>query len=76
MEWFFNNGMHTLFPNQNREEILSQTVPEPAEDVSNLMYDSDAVVQARAVSILILILNILFYFIVSHKLSFEYIIFL
>ena len=76
MEWLFNKGMYTVFSNQNSEEILSQTVPEPVEDVANLGYVSDAILQVRAVSILIFLFNILFYFIVSRKLSFKYIIFL
>lgn len=67
MQWFFDNGMYSVFPHQNNEEILSQNVPEPEGDVANLGYVSDALIQARAVSILIFLFNMLFYFIVLHK---------
>ena len=76
MEWFFHHGMFSVFPNQDNEEILRQAVPEQGGDVANIGYVSDAMIQARIVSILIYLFNILFYFFVSHKLSFKYIIFL
>ena len=60
MQWFFDNGMYSVFPNQNNEEILSQNVPEPEGDVANLGYVSDALIQARAVSILIFFLTCYF----------------
>jgi hypothetical protein len=51
MHWFFTNGMTSVFPNQNSATILSQAVPEPQGDVGNLGYVSDAISQARIVSI-------------------------
>ncbi|XP_078170581.1 protein MAINTENANCE OF MERISTEMS-like [Carex rostrata] len=46
MEWFFMNGMYTIFQRHANLEILSQAMPEPG-DVANLGYVSDAVIQAR-----------------------------
>ena len=49
-------------------EVLSQLLPEPEEEVDRLGYVSEAEVQARTVSILILIFNIYAHFI--YELSF------
>lgn len=63
MAWFFTNGMHSIFPHQNNEEVLSQPLPEPEGDVGDLGYVSDAVVQARMVRKYLYLFNISFYFI-------------
>ena len=76
MKWFFHHGMLSVYPNQDNEEILSQAVPEQGGHVADIGYVPDAMIQARLVNILIFLFNILFYFILSHKLSFKYIIFL
>ena len=52
MHWFFYNGMPSVFPNQNNEEILNQPVPAPEGNVGDLGYVSDAMTAARTVSIL------------------------
>ena len=59
---FFKNGLPSFYPNQNNEEILSQSVLEPEGDVGDLGYVSDTIYQACTVSIFFLF-NISFYFI-------------
>ena len=68
MDWFFRNGMPTIYVMQSHQEILSQPLPEPEVEVDRLGYVSDAEVQSRTVSILILIFNISPHFI--YELSF------
>jgi hypothetical protein len=56
MHWFFHNGMPSIYLNQNNEEILSKSVPEPEGDLGDLGFVSDAVAQARLVSLFFLFL--------------------
>lgn len=51
IDWFFTNGMSSLYPNQNNEEILSQAVPAPEGDVGDLGFQSDDIRVTRCVSI-------------------------
>ena len=51
MRWFFHHGMLSVYPKQDNEEILSHAVSEQEGDIANIGYVSDAMIQARLVSI-------------------------